>query len=376
MSHQIYLDNNATTALDPCVAECFFAAATAGGNASSSHTLGRQARQALVAARDVVAAFLGAFSEEILFTSSATEGLNFLLRGLFPCDIGGHIITTALEHAAVYETVQALTAQHHCSATFVPVGASGAVDPAAIEGAITSATRLIAIMAANNETGVKNDIFAIAAIAERHGIPLVVDAVALVGKESMSIPAGVSALCFSGHKIHAPQGVAAVFIRRTLKPGLVPLITGGGQERGLRGGTENIAAIVAMAKAVELLQQELPAAQSRMKLLRDSLERQLIERFPAVVTVNGGGSQRLVNTSNLAFHGVDGESLLFALDRQGIIVSLGAACASGAIEPSRVLRAMGLPLAVVRSSLRFSLSRMTMQDEVDRTVDVISGLIK
>ena len=261
------------------------------------------------ARRNFIASYLSVKPAELIFTSSGTEALNMLLRGVKP----GHILTSVAEHAAVYTTLK-----QRDNVTFLPTGLQGAVSPDAVKAAIQPDTRLIVLMAVNNETGVKTDIEAIAAIAESAGIPFIVDGVALLGKEPFSIPKGVSAMCFSGHKLHAPKGIGFAFVRSTLK--LSPFIIGGEQEFGRRGGTENLPGIVALAEAVRLLQEELPTASLRMETLRNLLEQNLLTHLPDSV-IHGAASPRVVNTLNIAFPGIDGESLLTALDLEGLAVS-------------------------------------------------------
>lgn len=367
----IYLDNNATTCLDSRVAESFCAALKIWGNPASMHSYGRAARHALLEAKEKISQLLGVAAEELLFTSSATEAINTVLRGLFYQTSAAEIITTTTEHAAVYETIHDLADKGHCKAIVLPVEShNGTLDPQAVAAAITPQTRLVAVMAANNETGVKHDVLAIAAIAERYGVPLLVDAVAAFGKEPLPqpLPRAIAALCLSGHKIHGLKGAAVAVVRKTLC--LQPLITGGGQQAARRAGTEDVAAVVALAKAIELALEALPTGQEQMRAMRDYFEEQIVRRLP-YVQINGGNGPRLVNTSNLAFHGIDGESLLIALDAHGVMASLGSACSSGAIEPSRTLLAMGLPMAVARSSLRFSLSRMTTMAEIESAIAII-----
>jgi cysteine desulfurase len=255
--------------------------------------------------------------------------------------------------------------------SIVPVEKAGFVSPKAVQEAITDKTQLIAIMAANNETGVKNDIEAIAQIAAAHKIPLLVDGVALCGKEVFTIPRGVTFFVVSSHKIHGPVGAAALFIRKGAK--LLPLITGGGQERGLRAGTENVAAIVGFAAAVSILQQEQEAITGHLKLLQSYFESQLEKELP-FIQVNGKEADRLASTSNILFRGIDGEELLFALDREKIAASLGSACASGGLTASRVLLAMGLSQQEAISSIRFSFSRMNTLAELQRAIEVICRL--
>lgn len=368
---RIYLDNNATTHVDPRVLEAMLAELRdQPSNPSSVHSFGRDARNRLTKARRTIASALGVRPTEILFASGGTEALNMVLRGIFTPQFKGHIISSSVEHSAVYATIQALQC-YGCEATFLSPGLWGAVTVDAVRDAIRPSTRLISLMAVNNETGVKTDIEAIAALAQEKGIPFVVDGVALLGKESFVIPEGVSAICFSGHKCHAPKGIGLAVVRHHLK--LAPLNTGGGQEYERRGGTENLAGIIGLAEAISIVQQELQHASSQMQQLRDRLEQGMMEVVPDV-TVNGEGP-RVANTSNLAFHGVEGESLLMNLDLAGIAVSHGSACSSGSLEPSRVLLNMGIPRKQAASSLRFSLSRYTTEEEVDRCIATVAAIV-
>lgn len=366
-SISIYLDNNATTQPDPRVVKAMsHHLRHGGGNPSSVHAQGRAARSELSQARRTIASYLNVKPAEIIFTSSGTEGANMLLHGLIPK--GGHLITSSVEHSCVYATIQAMERE----TTFLTPGLFGAIAPEAVRAAIRPDTRLIALMAVNNETGVKTDIASIAAIAKEAHIPFMVDGVAWLGKEPMTIPEGVSAIFFSGHKIHCPPGIGFVFMRSTMT--LAPLLIGGEQEGGKRGGTENLLGIVGLAEAVRLLSEELPTATARMTLLRDRLEQSLQANLDGV-TINGSGP-RVANTSNLSFAKVEGETLLTQLDLMGIAASHGSACASGALEPSRILRNMGLPADVAASSIRFSLSRMTTAEEIERCIEVTTQLVK
>ncbi len=372
MSHpRIYLDNNSTTPIAPEVKEAIEAYLKEGqANPSSVHHFGQMARGRLNHARAQIAKILHVKSDEICFTSGATEGLHMVIRGKLDLMPGGHVVTSGIEHAAVFN----LLAQYEKigkSLTLVPVGKEGSVDPKEIEKAIREDTKLIVVMAVNNETGVINPIDEIAFIAKKHHIPLIVDGVALLGKGEVKIPSGVSAMCFSGHKLHAPAGVGFVVLRPPFK--VPPMLVGGPQELGRRAGTENMIGIVGMAKAIEMLQEILPEVIEKMKGLRDRFESELQKKLQGVI-VNGTG-ERICNTSNIAFEGVDGESLLMNLDQEGIAVSHGSACSSGALEPSRILLNMGLPLALARASLRFSFSRYNTIEEIDRTVDVLCRII-
>lgn len=358
----IYLDHNATTPLTPEVAAVLHHASLhLFGNPSSVHAFGRESRAKLTEARHQIAGYFRVRPQEIVFYSCATESLNTLIQGVPP---GAHIMTSVAEHACVIEAVKAMQARG-CTATFIPVGAYGAVQPEAVLAAIQPQTRLIALMAVNNETGVKTDIKAIGEIARQHRIPFVVDGVAWLGKEVFEIPEGVSAICFSGHKIHAPKGIGFAIQR----PGYRnhPLLYGGGQESGRRAGTENVPGILALAKAIELLKECQEEAISRMTCLRERLEEGLLHHIPGAL-INGTGP-RICNTTNLSFPEIEGESLLMALDLEGIAVSHGSACAAGGLEPSRVLLAMGLSRSIAASALRFSLSRFTTEQEIDRTIE-------
>lgn len=361
MSKRIYFDNNATAPLDSRLVN-FLAEnmARIQGNPSSPHADGQNVRRLINQARERIAAFLSVRPHEIIFTSSGTESVNMILKGLTGALPTGHILTSSVEHSCTLATVQCLE-KAGWTASYLYPGTWGAITPAAVLEAIRPDTRLIALMAVNNETGVKTEIHAIAEIARSRKIPFVVDAVALLGKEPFLIPEGVSAMAFSGHKIHALQGSGFAFVRSNLK--LLPLLTGGGQEFGRRAGTENLLGILSLGQAISLLSEELERASQKILRLRNLFEETLIFRLSGLL-INGEGP-RVGNVSNLAFTGVDGESLLIALDRAGIAASHGSACASGALEPSHVLLNMGLPLDRVHSSVRFSFSRLNTEEEIE-----------
>lgn len=368
----IYLDNNASTFVDPLVVDVIAKTLQMyPGNPSSSHTYGREARNLLIQSRETIAAFLNVRPKELIFTSGGTEGANMIIRGIIAASGKGHIVTSNLEHACVYSLVK-LLCDEGCEATFLAPGMRGAVSPEDVSAAIQPHTKMIALMAVNNETGIKTDISAIAKIAEQTNIPFFVDGVALFGKESFEIPSGVSAMSFSGHKFHAPKGCGFVYIKTLLK--LQPLLVGGEQEYNRRGGTENLADIAGMAEAVRRLEKTLPVASSKMLGLRMHFENTLKKNLGDSVLINGEG-ERVCNTVNIAFLGVDGETLLAALDREGIATSHGSACASGALEPSRILLNMGMPLERVRQSIRFSLSRYTTQEDIDYTIETLIRLL-
>jgi cysteine desulfurase len=367
----IYLDNNATTGLDPRVLEVMLPELSSQpSNPSSVHALGQKAKQRLNDARGRIATLLKVKPQEILFTSGGTESMNMLIHALINDTSAGHVITSNVEHSCVYHTLCSLS-KSSLQISFLPAGLLGAVSAEEIEKAIRSDTKLIILSAVNSETGVKHDIEKIADIAERTKIPFIVDGVALLGKELFRIPNGVSGMGFSAHKFHGPKGIGFVFLKSSLKS--TPLLQGGDQEFKKRAGTENLPGIIGLAKAVELLQTELPEATHRMAYLRDRLENGLLARAnPAIV--NGVGP-RIANTCNLSFPELHGEDLLIALDLAGIAVSHGSACSSGALEPSRILTQMGIPTHIARSALRFSLSRWTTEEEIDACVETLSAII-
>jgi cysteine desulfurase len=367
---RIYLDNNATTGVDPRVLEAMLPELSpTPNNPSSLHYFGQEARNRLQGARDQIASFLKVKSHEILFTSSGTEAMNLLLKGSLPHQISGHAISSNIEHSSLHNTLLDLE-KKGMNITFLEAGLSGCVTPEQIQQAIRPETHYIALSAVNSETGVRIDLDQIAAVALKASIPLLIDSVALLGKELFHIPPGVSGMAFSGHKIHGPKGTGFVFVRSSHK--LLPQITGGGQEYSLRSGTENLPGIMGMAKAVELLRTELPTATHRMARLRDRLEEGLKNK--AVPIVVNGTAPRICNTTNLSFPEITGEDLLIALDMAGIAVSHGSACSSGSLEPSRILTSMGLPYANAKSALRFSLSRNTTEEEIDQAIDIISTI--
>ena len=368
---RIYLDNNATTFIDPRIVDVVAHNLThVQGNPSSIHSYGQEAKALLNKARRTIADFLKVKPGEIVFTSNGTEAMNFLIEGILNQTAKGHVITSSAEHACVYSTCQALQKQGW-NVEFLSPGLYGAITPEAVEAAIRPDTKLITLMAVNNETGVKTDFAAIAAIALKHRIPFVVDGVALLGKELFEIPAGVTGMGFSGHKFHAPKGCGFAFVRSGVK--INPLLLGGEQESGRRGGTENLIGIVAMAEAIQLLNSELPEATKRMEQLRDKFEKGVMEKIPTV-KVNGSGP-RIANTSNLTFPGMEGETLLTRLDIAGVAASHGSACSSGALEPSRILLNMGIPRREAEAALRFSFSRMTTEDDIVHAIDVIASLV-
>ncbi len=359
----IYLDHNATTFLDPHVLAAMEPILSGTlGNPSSTHRFGQAAKALLAKATKEVAAYFGVQTADVVFTSGATEALNMVIRS---APKGGHIITSSLEHIAVLEALKFTG----CEVTYLdPEPGHGALSLKQIVEALTPRTSMLVVMAANNETGIKTDLDPIAAFAQERGLKLVVDGVAQLGKEPSKLPQGVTAACFSGHKIHAPTGVGVAIVRRAHRAH--PLILGGPQQRGLRGGTENLAAIVGFAKALTLF----PESSAPIAHLRDRFEKDLQASLNDLV-IHGADQPRVCNTSHIAFLGVDGETLLMQLDLAGVAVSHGAACSSGTLEPSRVLLNMGVSRDSARSSIRFSLSRFTTEEEIERAVRIIANVV-
>ena len=358
---RVYFDNSATTpilpevlaAMQPYFAEQF-------GNASSIHSHGQETRAAVEHARESVARLLGCRAAEIVFTSGGTEADNLALFGTVRA--GGHVITSTTEHHAVLNACKHLE-EEGCEVTYVPVDGSGRVQPDDIRRALQPNTRLISVMMANNETGVLQPVEEIGRIAAEADVLFHTDAVQAAGKVAINVETiACDLLSISGHKIHAPQGVGALYVRKGTK--LAPMLFGGRHERSRRAGTENVPGIVALGKAAELAGVGLERGEDqKLAALRDRLERALV-RIEAT-GVNGSGAPRIPNIVNVYFDGLEGESLVIALDLKGLAVSTGAACSSGAIEPSHVLIAMGLRGDRPRSSLRFSLGKQNTEDEVD-----------
>jgi cysteine desulfurase len=371
----IYFDHNATTPLHPEVWEAmrpYFSDLF--GNPSSLHGEGQQARDAVEEARTQVAQLLGASAEEIIFTSGGSEADNLAIIGsaLARQQQGRHIITTQIEHPAVLGSCRFLESQGF-RVTYLPVRPDGAVDPEALAEAFTDETILVSVMHANNEVGTIQPLRECTALARVRGIWVHTDAVQSVGKIPTAVDdLGVDLLALSGHKIHGPKGVGALYVRRGLA--LEPLITGGPQERGLRGGTEPVAAIVGLGAAAHLARTRMSMEVARIAALRDRLEQSILAAIPDVA-VNGAAAPRLPTTTNLSFKGVDGQSLVVALDLKGIAVSTGSACSSGSLEPSHVLMAMGLASEWLRGALRFSLGCNNTPQEVDSLLQLLPSIV-
>jgi cysteine desulfurase len=371
---RVYLDCNATTPLDPRVLEAMLPVLQQGfGNASSIHWFGQQARAAVDEAREAVARLIGATPQEVVFTGSGTEADNMALRGVAwrSREPRRKIVYSAIEHHAVLHTARAL-AEEGWPVECVGTTADGRVDLGALADAVDEHTALVAVMLANNETGVIQDVAEVARIARRRGALVHCDAVQGAGKIEIDVRAlDVDLLALSGHKFYGPKGAGALFVRRNTR--LAALLRGGAQERNRRAGTENVAGIVGLGRAAALAREELASDAARVAALRDRLQRSLLELED--VRVNGT-SARVPNTTNLSFGGIEAESLLMGLDLMGVAVSTGAACAAGAVEPSHVLRAMGLPPERVQGSLRLSLGRFTSEAEVDRGTAAIREAVE
>jgi cysteine desulfurase len=359
---RIYLDNNATTPVLPEVFEAmrpYFGEHF--GNASSIHHHGQETRAAVERARDSVAALLGCRASEVVFTSGGTEGDNLAIAGL--TGPGDHIVASGIEHHAVLHACKHLE-ETGCQVTYVPVDGRGVVDPQDVRRTLRPNTRLISIMMANNETGVLQPIEEIGKIAAEADVYFHTDAVQAAGKVPIDVKGiGCDALSISGHKMHAPQGVGALYVRKGTR--LQPLFYGGRHERSRRAGTENVPGIVALGKAAQLAMQGFERGDDKkMSALRDRLQRGILAQVEDTA-VNGNGAARVPNTTNIYFDHIEGEAMVISLDLKGLAVSTGAACSSGAIEPSHVLMAMGLRADQARASIRFSLGKQNTAEDID-----------
>jgi cysteine desulfurase len=365
---RVYLDNNATTPVLPEVFEAmrpYFAEHF--GNASSIHHHGQETRAAVERARESMAALLGCRSSEIVFTSGGTEGDNFAISGLTRA--GDHVISSTIEHHAVLNSCKHLESIG-CEVTYVPVDGRGLVDPDDVRRALRPHTKLITIMMANNETGVLQPVEETGKIAAEADVYFHTDAVQAAGKVPIDVKRlGCDLLSISGHKLHAPQGVGALYVRKGTI--LQPMLYGGSHERSRRAGTENVPGIIGLGKAAELAREALERGDlARMSAMRDHIEQKIRSEVEAT-GVNGEGAPRVPNTTNIHFDYIEGEALVIALDLKGLAVSTGAACSSGAIEPSHVLTAMGLPPEIARASLRFSLGKQNTPEDVQFALDLV-----
>jgi len=372
---QIYLDNNATTRVAPEVLDAMLPCYQgAYGNASSVHALGQEAKGLLDNARQQLAHLLNAEPNEIVFTSGGTESDNLAIRGIAEASPrpAKHIITTRVEHHAVLHTCQVLQ-KSGIDVTYLPVNSEGMVDPQDVRKAITPDTILISVMYSNNEIGTTQAVKEIGQIALEHDVYFHTDAVQAAGKLLLDVDdLNADLLSLAGHKFHAPKGVGALYVRKGTR--LRPLFFGGAHERNRRAGTENVPQIVGLGAAAELAGDGLEERARPIGELRDYFENEVCRRIPEVA-LNGSRTLRISNTSNLRFERADSESLVINLDLAGVACSTGSACASGSIEPSHVLLALGLPVDQAFSSVRFSLSRYTTREEIEAVLDILPGVV-
>ena len=374
---RIYLDHNATTPLSPAVIDGMVAALhDVPGNPSSVHHFGQQAKAALDDARAAVGVLIGAEPAEIVLLGGGSESDNLAIRGVADAlEMAGrkaHLVASSIEHEAVLTTLRHL-ARRGWRTTLLPVGESGVVEPDALAAALEDDTALVSVMLANNEIGTVQPVAELAALAHARGALVHTDAVQAAGKIPIDVGAlGVDLLSISAHKFYGPKGTGALWARRGLR--LQPQITGGRHERGRRAGTENVPGLVGMGIAATEARRELAHGTTRLGALRDRLERGVLAGV-AGARVNGQPDARVPNTTNISFDRVEAESLLIALDLEGIAVSTGSACSSGTLEPSHVLRAMGFPPHRTQNSIRFSLGAANTGAEIDRVLDVLPGLV-
>ncbi len=375
MGSQIYFDNNATTrvapeafeAMKPYLTELY-------GNPSSIHSFGSEVGRRIQAAREKIAALLGASDPiEVVFTSCGTEGDNAAIRGILESrPEKRHIVTTQVEHPAVFGLCQQLEKKGY-RVTWLHVDGDGVLDLDELKDSLSDDTALVSVMAANNETGVIFPFEAVGEIAKAKGIPFHVDAVQAAGKIPLNVKnSPVDLLTLSGHKFHAPKGVGAIYVKRGIT--FRPFIVGGHQERDRRAGTENVASIIGMAEAAELARKNLAKETKQVQALRDRLEKSLVSSVGC--RVNGHRGERLPNTLNVSLEFLEGEAILVLLDEFGICASTGSACTAGSVEPSHVLRAMGVPPTWIQGAVRFSLSRYNTVEEVDFVNEKMPGIVK
>ena len=374
---RVYFDYNATTPVAAEVAEAMARALREQfGNASSVHHFGQQAKAAIDEARSAVGAVLNADPSEIVFTSGGTESDNFAIRGAADAlDPTGrrHLIASAIEHEAVLNTLKALV-RRGWRTTLLPADQSGIVSPDRLREIITDDTALVSVMHANNEIGTIQPVADLAAIAHERGALMHTDAVQSTGKIPVDVRAlGVDLLSLSAHKFNGPKGAGALWIKRGTR--MQPILTGGRHERSRRAGTENVPALVGLGVAARLAASKMSAEAARVGALRDRLEERIL-RDVGGTTVNGTRSSRVPNTTNISFDRVEAESLLIALDLEGVAVSTGSACSSGTLEPSHVLRAMGFSAHRAQNSLRFSLGMFSTEEEVDRVASVLPSIVE
>jgi cysteine desulfurase len=371
----IYLDNNATTQVAPEVVQAmlpFYSELY--GNPSSMHSFGGGVAASIKEARENVARLLGAAADEIVFTSCGTESDSTAIRAAiesYPAK--KHLVTSRVEHAAIKNLFESLSKKGYRT-TFVPVDRQGRLDLDVLYENLTDDTAIVSLMWGNNETGVIFPIEEISRRVKERGIVFHTDAVQIVGKIPIDLSrTGVDMLSLSGHKIHAPKGIGALYIRKGTK--FAPFMIGGHQEKGRRGGTENTAAIVGLGKAAEMARKHMASGSyTAVRELRDTLENEILAQVPSTF-VNGDRANRLPNTTSIAFEYVEGEAILLMLNEHGICASSGSACTSGSLEPSHVLRAMGVPFTAAHGSIRFSLSRFTTRQEIDVVLEKLPPVI-
>ena len=374
---RVYFDHNATTPVDSSVIDLMtLVLQQEFGNASSIHHFGQRAKGILDDARTAVADLLKAEVSEVVFTSGGTESDNFAIRGVADAlEVTGrrHLIASAIEHEAVLNTFKALS-RRGWTTTLLPVGTSGIVEPGALEAAITDQTALVSVMHANNEIGTVQPVAELARIAHAHGALFHTDAVQSVGKLPVDARAlGVDLLSLSAHKFNGPKGAGALWIKRGTR--VAAILTGGKHERNRRAGTENVAAIAGLGAAAALASGKMTAEAARLSALRDRLENEILAAIPDTA-VNGARDARVPNTTNISFGGVEAESLLIALDLEGVAVSTGSACSSGTLEPSHVLRAMGFPVHRTQNSIRLSLGAGNTDEQVDYVVSKLPAIVE
>ena len=369
-----YFDNNATTKVAPEVLDAMLPFLTEEyGNPSSMYSFAGESQQALQKAREQVADLLGASPDEIIFTSCGTESdSTAIYSALRSRPDKRHFITTRVEHPAVLAVANLVASQGY-DVTYLDVDSKGNIDLDEFKKAISSRTALVSMMMANNETGVIFPIEEVAAICQSYGVPLHTDAVQAVGKVAIDVKTlPVDYLALSGHKLHAPKGVGALYVRKGA--GFRTFLRGGHQEHGRRAGTEAVPSIVALGKACELAKADIEIENTQVKRLRDKLEDGLLAAIPESI-VNGDTTHRLPNTSNISFKYIEGEAILLLMNQYGICASSGSACTSGSLEPSHVLRSMGVPFTYAHGSIRFSLSRYTTDEEVDFVLEKLPEII-
>jgi cysteine desulfurase len=376
MKRIVYLDNNATTMVAPEVFEAIRPYFTERyGNPSSMHSFGGSVARDVAAARRSLAELLGASSQEIVFTSGGTESDSTAILSALATNPGRReIVTTRVEHPAVLNLCKHLARTRGYTVRWLSVDKDGLLDMNEVRSKITDETAVVSVMWANNETGVIFPIDEIAEIAQEHGALMHTDAVQAVGKVPINLSdSNINFLALSGHKLHAPKGIGALYVQKGTR--YSPFVIGGHQESNRRGGTENVPSIVGLGAAAALARKNLTEENTRVRQLRDHLERTLLEKIPAC-RVNGDVERRLPNTLNIGFEYVEGEAILLRMDEKGICASSGSACTSGSLEPSHVLRAMGVPFTAVHGSIRFSLSRYSTEEEIAHVIREVPAIIE